>query len=69
MFDDIDLERLTSLLDLLKGKGVVDFTFDDLRIKLGPKTSPSVELPASAQPPSIEEQEITLEDDLFYSVT
>tara|TARA_R100000458_G_C8234783_1_gene215447 strand:- start:633 stop:839 length:207 start_codon:yes stop_codon:yes gene_type:complete len=66
MFDDIDMERLSSLLDLLQGKGVIEFQHDELRIKLAPEVT-RVELPALSQAASITEQEITLEDDLFYS--
>ena len=66
MFNDIDLEELSSLLDLLQGKGVIEFQHDELRIKLAPEVT-HVELPALGQSATITEQEITLEDDLFYS--
>ena len=65
MFDDIDMERLNSLLDLLKEKGVHEFESDGLRVKLAPSTN-HVELPA---PPPNLIKEPTLEDDLFYSAS
>ena len=68
MLDDIDIDRLTNLLDLLKGKGVIEFEFDDLRVKLAPEVT-HVELPAVMQSATITEQETTLEDDLYYSAT